>query len=187
MVEVNFKDNRLAGGAIFFKNNSLVSWVVRLGGLLTYKHGFKLSKYSHVGTLFWNDEVKEIWIIEALKPVVLIRSLEECLAEFDGEYEILSLHQSQLHKYYQNIDNFNKTIKNNIGREYSNYTAITSELDIFPDDSKFSRWINKKLKPKAGVHCSYLDGLLLQSLDLYHDCCKELTPEDNYSLRKHLI
>lgn len=183
---IDFKDKSLEGSAIFFQGKSPVSWIVRIGGLLTPKHGYELSEFSHVETIFFNEAEDELYTIGALKPYVRIKPLREVLNERRNDYKvILKLNDFSYEKLQRNRKYFQITIRDFIGMKYSEFTAIMSELDPIDDGNIWNWLLNKYLKTKKEIHCSALDAAILQKSYIAPDKIPylEFTPDDSYDLR----
>ena len=168
---INYKDKSLEASAVFFQGNKFVSWIVRFGGILTKKYGHLLSLFSHVVTLYWDSVAGEIYAEEAVSPRVRILPLRVLMQERKGEYyELVRLDKPIKER------EFRRAVNDNIGKPYSYYTAVTSEIlsDNLPRKKHFK-----------GIHCSFLDALLLKSAGVVKDIEPvEMTPDDCYYLRK---
>ena len=182
---IDYKDKSLEGSAIFFRGKSPVSWAVRLGGLLTPKHGFELSEFSHVETIYFNEAMGELCTIGALKPCVRIKPLREVIEERKNEYKvILKLNDTAFEKLQRNKHYFMIAVRNHVGMKYSEFTAVMSELDPDYDGSVLNKILNK-MKGEKQIHCSALDALILQKSYVVNDKVPylEFTPDDCYDLR----
>lgn len=177
-MKIDYRDKSLVGSSLFFSSNSLVGFVVKLGGFFDKINGFKMNKWSHVGTIVMKNDGK-LGLIEALEPIVVINDLQERIESCKDKMElcILKPHLRQLVK--DNIEHFNKMVNEFVGEKYNKLGAVISGIDIIKDESKVSKWFSKK---RHVLHCSYLDGMLKKSCGVLpaDTNCKELTPQDNY-------
>jgi len=171
-------DNRLVGSSLFFSSKGVIGTIVKLAGFFDFKRGFKMEKWSHVGTIVMQENGR-LGVLEALNPVVVINDLEKRVKSCKDKMVLCRLDNKSYCKLTANMDVFNSNVLQSVGKKYNTFGAIASGIDIFPDNS----WLSKQFsKFKKTMHCSYLDSLLKQNCEIIPEeqNISEVTPSDVY-------
>jgi hypothetical protein len=159
--------NRLIGAVKFTRSSSLLSRIVRLGGIFS-KHGKFLHpfQYSHCELVF--EDNGKLYVLRAVPPKIIRVPLEE--AENPKEQSIIKYLSSDSfnHVYYQK-ERFSELVKSYIGQDYSISSAIASALDK-----------PIEIQDKKGNHCSFIVSDILQKIYVINKDfnCKEAVPDD---------
>lgn len=149
--------NQLIGSAIFTKNNSITSKVVRWAENWGEKDKDKFTP-SHTGSII--EYNNDIYIFD-MKPLrASVQPLIDYLCNTKDEYRIV------LRNFELDTFMFSKNIAYHIGQWYPYMSAIRS---VFTKRS--SKW---------QTHCSELHAVELQKQNIYLSINPEITPDELY-------
>ena len=157
---ISFNYERLIGSAVFTKNNSLTSKVVRWAE--SWKCKDKCFIPSHTGSIIEYDNELHIFDMKPLRASV--QPLAEYLYYSDDEF-VLVLRDFQL-----DTRMFSLNIAEHIGEFYPFMSAVRSVLT-----KRQTKWVR---------HCSELHIRELQKQGLFKDINPEITPDELLHLFK---
>lgn len=161
---IEFNYNNLIGSAIFTKQNTLTSKLVRWGE----KHLFAKCKDrdcftpSHTGSII--EYNNSLYIFDMKPPRASIQRLEDYLLNTKEDYILV------MRDFPLNEEMFSKNLAYHIGEFYAYLSALRS---VFTKRS--TKWVR---------HCSEMHLRELQMQGLFKDVNPEITPDELFHLLK---
>jgi len=161
---LRFNHDRLVGSAIFTKQNSLTSKLVRWGE----KHLFAQCKSdncftpSHTGSII--DYKDDLYIFDMKPPKASVQPLYDYLRNTKEDYVLV------LRDFPLNIEMFSKNLEFHIGEFYAYLSALRS--------------VFTKRNTKYVRHCSEMHLRELQKQNLFTKVNPEITPDELFHLLK---
>jgi len=177
---MDYTDKSLVGSSILFSSSSIIGKIVKLGGFFDRINGFKPNEWSHIGTIIIQENGK-LGLLEALTPVVVASDLEKRIKKCNDKMVLCKLKPSYQEKFQQKEEKLKSCINFFVGQKYNTLGAVLSGIDILPDNSRMSRWLNSF---RMSMHCSHLDAEIKRVVGVLpkDTITKELTPQDCYEM-----
>ena len=127
------------------------------------------------------QENGRLGILEALKPIVVVNDLEAKTNNCKDKMVLCKLKKENQQIIENKMEKFNSCVNFYVGQKYNTLGAVLSGIDLLPDNSFLSRWLNKFRK---AMHCSHLDSEIKRVVGILPEntLTKEITPQDCYEM-----